>query len=346
MTRAVGEKAKKAGTEKITISDVAEALGISKTTVSRAISGKGRIGEETRDKVMTYIAEHHYKPNSIARGLAQSRTYNIALVLPGDYYLTELPFFQNCMQGICQAAETMDYDVIISMIGPNDISQLERVVNNHKVDGVILSRTLVKDQPLDYLKEKNVPYVAIGSTNDRSVVQIDNDHRGACCELTSLLLMQGIRKCALIGGNRNHIVTQNRYLGYLDAFHKQGIVADTELIYFDVEEIYMIEKIVDEIIAQNVECIFCMDDYICMHVLSCLRKKDVFVPKDIKVVSFYNSQLLKFSTPAVTSLQFDIYELGLTACKTLVDILNGDMVNQRTLLGYDVILKESTQSKR
>ena len=69
----------------ITISDVAEALGVSKTTVSRAISGKGRIGEATRQKVLAYIEEHDYKPNVIARGLAQSKTFNLCVVMPEDY---------------------------------------------------------------------------------------------------------------------------------------------------------------------------------------------------------------------------------------------------------------------
>ena len=69
----------------ITISDVAEALGVSKTTVSRAISGKGRIGAATRKRVLEYIQEHDYKPNVIARGLAQSKTFNICVVMPGDY---------------------------------------------------------------------------------------------------------------------------------------------------------------------------------------------------------------------------------------------------------------------
>ena len=67
----------------ITISDVAEALGVSKTTVSRAISGKGRIGAATRKRVLEYIQEHDYKPNVIARGLAQSKTFNICVVMPG-----------------------------------------------------------------------------------------------------------------------------------------------------------------------------------------------------------------------------------------------------------------------
>ena len=337
-----GEESK----EKITISDVAEELGVSKTTVSRAISGKGRIGQETRDKVLQYIETHNYKPNVLARGLAKSKTFNIALVMPGDSYITELPFFQNCMLGVSQAAGSADMDVIISMVTPGDISQLERVVNDRKVDGVILSRTLVHDEPLEFLKHRNIPYVAIGSSNDRTVVQVDNDHVAACCELTKLLLMQGIRKTALLGGNRDHIVTQKRFQGYQEAFMEMNLPMESSQVYFDVEETYTIESILEDLLLRDVECIFCMDDYICMHVLSCLRRRNLQVPRDMKVVSFYNSQLLRNNIPGITSLQFNIFELGMTACKTLLDIIDGKAVSQRTLLSYDVILKESTQSQR
>ena len=85
----------------MTIADVAEALQVSKTTVSRAISGKGRIGDATRQRVLAYIEANDYKPNVIAKGLAQKKTYNIALVIPGDCNLVDIPFFQNSMQGIC-----------------------------------------------------------------------------------------------------------------------------------------------------------------------------------------------------------------------------------------------------
>ena len=89
------------GREKdITIADVAEALGVSKTTVSRAISGKGRIGKETRKRVLEYIEEHDYKPNAIAKGLAQSKTYNICVVMPRDYEVVDWNFFQRCLFGI------------------------------------------------------------------------------------------------------------------------------------------------------------------------------------------------------------------------------------------------------
>ena len=84
----------------ITIADVAEALGVSKTTVSRAISGKGRIGEATRNRVLAYIEENDYKPNVIAKSLAQSKTFNLGIVMPSNYELVDLPFFQEVIMGI------------------------------------------------------------------------------------------------------------------------------------------------------------------------------------------------------------------------------------------------------
>ncbi|MEG0961283.1 MAG: LacI family DNA-binding transcriptional regulator, partial [Lachnospiraceae bacterium] len=83
--------------KKITISDVAQALGVSTTTVSRAISGKGRIGNDTKERVQAYIKEHNYRPNVMARGLARLKTYNIGVVLPEEYTLVDLPFFQTCL---------------------------------------------------------------------------------------------------------------------------------------------------------------------------------------------------------------------------------------------------------
>ena len=122
--------------KKMTIDDIARDLGISKTTVSRAISGKGRIGQETRDRVLRYIEENNYRPSAIAKGLAQSKTFNIAFVMPGDYSNADLPFFQKCMWGISIMASQRDYDVIISMVDEGNLSQLVRMIDHHKTDGV------------------------------------------------------------------------------------------------------------------------------------------------------------------------------------------------------------------
>lgn len=329
--------------DRITITDVAEALGISKTTVSRAISGKGRIGAETRARVLDYIEKHNYKPSVIAKGLAQSKSYNICWAMPSDYSVGNLPFFQKCLMGIIEMGMLMDYDVLISMISPDDISQLERIVENHKADGVIIGRTLVKDRTTEYLKGKKIPFVAIGSSEDTDVVQIDHDHRGACKELTSIVLSRGAGNVALIGGNKNYVVTQNRYKGFVDAMNEAGKVIDNNKVYFDIDGAVMCERAVDEALKQNVECILCMDDGICCNVINVLKKKKIQVPGDIRVASFYDSDLFKYYQPSITSLKFDPRQLGMVACKTLIDSIEGNKVDACTRLGYELLLRESTK---
>ena len=328
---------------KITIDDVADALGVSKTTVSRAISGKGRISESTRKRVTEYIKKNHYRPNIVAKGLANSKTYNIGWVMPRDSSATDLPFFQRCMIGVSEVAAVKDYDILISMVFEHDISQLKRIVKNRKVDGVIVGRTLVKDECVSFLKESNMPFVVIGSSMDNQVIQIDNDHINACRELTSILMMKGIRRFALIGGNANHMVNKIRQRGFEIELEEQGVDSKDWKIYMDCESEKTVEYAVEECLINHIECIMCTDDRICRTVLNKLLEDGVDVPEQIKVASFYNSDILENYQPAITTLQYDPKELGIVACKTLFDYISGKEVQKKVLLGYEVLLKGSTQ---
>lgn len=327
----------------LTIGDIAEELGVSKTTVSRAISGKGRIGEKTRERVLSYIEEHHYRPNVIAKGLAQNKTFNLGLVLPGDYNVVELPFFQKCMIGISRVASAGGYDVLLSMVTAENTNQLKRAVANRKIDGAILTRTLVNDKPMQYLLQQGLPFVAIGSTDDERVVQIDNDHRSACRELTEKLLAGGIRKLALIGGDESYIVTENRRRGFEDAFRRNGEWNGSRRVFMNVMNDAQVQKIVEELLADGTECIVSMDDFLCGCVLNALQMRQIAVPEQMQVVSFYDSTLLENRNPAVTSIRFDVEELGQKACETLLAMLDGEEVERQTLLGYEVRMRHSTK---
>ena len=328
----------------ITIADVAEALGVSRTTVSRAISGKGRIGKETRERVMDYIEKHDYRPNVIAKGLAQSKTYNLCVVMPGDYNVVDFTFFQECLSGIQEIAGIMEYDILLSICKQNDITSLERIISNHKVDGVILMRTFVKDPQIEYLQSKKVPFVTIGSTkNYKGVIQVDHNHKSACKELTSIILMKQMKKIALIGGDEEHVVTQSRLRGFREAYEKMGQQINESMMYLGSENNIIVDKIVDEVLSRGAECILCMDDAICSRVLRKLREKNVKVPDDVRVASFYNSTVLENNDPSITSLSFDARELGMVACRTMLDLIEGVEVKERTLLPYEVVLKESTK---
>lgn len=330
------------GNKKITISDIADALGVSKTTVSRSISGKGRIGAETKTRVLDYIEKHDYQPNVMAKGLAQSKTYNICVVYPTDCAINELPFFQKCLIGIVQRAAREQYDVLLAMVSSTDISQLKRIIQNHKVDGVIILRTLMDDTCVKFLKQSDIPFVTVGSTSENGVIQVDNDNLAACRGLTMLLLTEGIERIALIGGNTQHVVTQNRCQGFKEAFEKWGKKADGRMVYLDMDEDHEIENCVEDALRKHAECIIAMDDNICKKILDKLKQDQVEVPGDIKVASFYYSRELDKNSPAITSLKFDVPELGTVTCNTLFAIMEGKQVQMKTVLGYELVLKEST----
>ncbi len=328
---------------KITIDDIARELGISKTTVSRAISGKGRVGGETRSRVLQFIEEHNYKPNMMARALAQQKTYNIGVVWPDDYNAVDLPFFQRCMIGMSEITSSYGYDIVVSLITGDDISGLKRIIDNHKVDGIILTRTLVDDAPARFLKESGIPFVTVGSTDDPEIISVDNDNFSACSELTSILIAKGLRRLALIGGSTGHVITKTRYDGFMEAFKNAGFPVDSGLVYLDVENISKVGNILKELLKKNIDGVICMDDNLAGEVISRCRDEHIRIPEELRLASFYNSSILESAIPSVTSLNFNDRNLGAVAAKTLLDLIDNGTAKSRMLSNYEVVLKESTK---
>ncbi len=330
------------GKKKINYVEMAEKLGVSRTTISRAMSGKGRIGDDTRKMIRDYAVNVCGYPDIFSEE-KKGKTNNIALVIPNNWRLIDLPFFQRCMIGITEIAMVNDYDTIIIMTGDRDIGSLERIVNSRKVDGFVLARTYVDDVFVKYLKGVNMPFVTLGSIDDPEVVQIDNDHEEACRDMVSTMVLKGMRKIAMIGNNRSHIVTNARFNGYCSGLEDNHIGVNPDYVFLDVHNKLKAEKIVDEIIMKKIDGILCMDDTLCRWILTKLRREHIRVPGQIKVASCYDSEVLEDYTPSITSIRFDAIELGSVACKVLLDLINGNKVDVRTLLGYEIIFRESTK---
>lgn len=326
-----------------TLDDIARELGVSKTTVSRAISGKGRIGKETRERVNAFIEQHNYRPNVMAKGLAQKKTYNLAMVIPKDYTADDVPFFRECMNGICEMAASYNYDIMIAMIMGKNLQQIQRLISDRKVDGMIISRATAGSGVQKFLKEKKVPFVVVGPSDDPDVLWVDNHNQEASKELTELMLMKGIRKLALLGGDSSYLVTESRFRGFAQAHQEQGLEPDDSLIFMGIDNYLKAARAVEKTLAAGADGILCMDDFITDLVLGCLREKGVHVPADIKLASLYDSIQLEHNTPTVTSLRFDTRELGRRACVLLLQLLGENIDAEQTPLTYQVILRDSTK---
>lgn len=328
--------------EKITIDDIAKALGVSKTTVSRALSGKGRISDSTKKRVIEYAREHDYKPNVMARGLAQSRTYNIAVVTPQENEDMNLAFFHRCLVGIVSETERFGYDVLTTVERGNRDDELERIIRNGKVDGVILMRTFFNDKRIDYLQKNQVPFIVVGGYQDSDVIQVDNDNFGGSRQMTDALLKNGVQKPALFGGPKELIVTHERLQGFMQAVTDFGMETDNSLVFMNTQDEGVLSSDISKALKAGVDCILCMDDDIADKALKVCHEKNISVPDQVKIASFYDAPILSRNIPQISAVAYDEAELGKKAAETLIRMINGDSVQDITVRKFEVMLRGST----
>lgn len=329
--------------EKLTVDAIAKELGVSKTTVSRALSGKGRVSESTRALVIDYVSRSGYESSTLARKLEQKMTRNLALVIPSHFVELDLPFMRRCMGGVCNMAAQRGYDVLLCYADAQNTVQLERQLSAHKIDGVLLSRTMTVDPCLDLVRQYRVPFVGIGRLSDPHDLQVDNDQIGAASELTHLLLNMGMKRIAFLGGSSNYTVNADRLQGYLRALQECGVAPDKELIVTGIESQVQRMDALDSVLEHQPECIICDDDSKTFSILKYLRARGLRVPEDIRLASLYDSEILTDTVPTISAVQFDANTLGATACRLLLDTLAGREVTRRQKQGYQVILRESTK---
>lgn len=330
--------------KKIRICEIADALNISSTTVSRALSGKGRVSEHTRKKVLDYIKSKEAIPTVHTEKKAR-HTHNIAVTVPKEEDYCLLPYFTQVIMNVYDYFEPLGYRVMIVKTSADDITALQDIVKKHRCDGVILSRTIENALDIEYLKDMRIPFVVIGSYNNNHVYQVDVDQRKACCDMTSVFLQRGFRMIALFGAERTHVVTQSRYIGFAKAYEEMGLDVDQSLVFYGNGYQKIAEEQTEKVIKHGVEAIICMDDNICIHVLNALHKFGVNIPNDISVASFYDSQVLEECHPPVSAVSMDIRGLVTKASMVLFDILEGKRVKKRQLLGYEILLRESIKNK-
>ena len=328
--------------EKMTIQQVANALGVSKTTVSRALSGKGRISEETRARVYTYLGRTRAEPAAAQSG-QPLRTNNIAMLVPKRFISLDLPFLRKCMGGICTMADQRGYDLLVCYSSNTEYTQLQRQLASHKMDGVILTYAMADDPCIDLLRQYQVPFVLIGRSEDKTISQADNDQVAAACEMTRILLQLGAKRIALLVGSTIYAVNTDRTRGYLRGFAEYGIPVDQRLIHSGIESTGQAIDALEAALEQKADCILCGDDEIAYEVMRELRMRHILVPNDLRVASLYDSSMLASITPSVSAVQYDAEQLGKTACRMLLDHLAGKETPMRQIEGYQVILRESTK---
>lgn len=210
------------------LKSLARTLGISKTTVSRALNGYPEVNVLTRERVLAAAKEAGYEANPMARSLAVGRTDVFGVIYPllpsdlGD------PMFLSVVGGMSEALERSRMNLIIAPVSPsNELPSYDKMVRGRRVDGLIVSRTLVHDERIAYLIEKNFPFVAHGRTElDRPYAWFDYDHDSGIRLACQTLLGQGHRRIALISAALELNFAAQRQTGFLRCMGEAGLAVD------------------------------------------------------------------------------------------------------------------------
>lgn len=327
----------------ISVESVAKELGLSKSTVSRALSGKGRISQGTRERVAAFVKQAGYEMSGSAGRMERIPTHNLALVIPPHFVQLDLPFLRKSMGGVCRMAALRGYDVLLCYADERSTEHLERQLAANKVDGVILSRTLRRDPCLTLVQRYGLPYAALGRLENPDALQVDNDHAGASRELTHLLLQMGIRRIVYLGNRDEYLVNIDRMNGFRQALIEYGIKPDPNMIFSGLNTDEKRLDALEAALEQKPECILCGDDDLALRLLQDLRQRGISVPEQIRLASLYDSDILLQTVPTVTAVQFDAASLGASACRLLLDAMAGKEVSSRQIYSYQVIFRESTK---
>lgn len=323
----------------MTMDEIAKELNVSKSTVSRALSGKGRIGEETRAKILAFLEKENKKEATVS---TVAKTGNIGVVFPADMYITSKPYFHSCLIGMCEVANIMDYNIIFATATATDISGIKKLIERNKADGVILTRNLEHDIAVDYLLEKNIPVAMTGTCNNKEVLQVDMDNGEAAETMTSLLIKKGFTKFALIIEDMSYQVNRSRQEGFFKAIMLNGLDKNQQAIYTGAGRIDLLDAVVTDIMNKKVECIICGDDSLCIHVVSAIQSKGYRIPKDIAVASLYNSSNLGDFNPPITTVNVDAVKVGNEIAKLMINKLQGIDCPTKKMMEYDILFRKST----
>lgn len=318
-----------------TMNDIADELKLSKSTVSRALSGYGRISEETVRRVKECAEFHGFRPNLVAKALAGKKTLNIAAVMPLEATVTQMMFYHECLSGMVRAASKLGYSILVCMTDGNDTASLEDIVYNRKVDAVILTQLKQDDKNVDFLQKESFPFIVIGSCNNNEIIQVDSKMREFCCNSTKQCIQKltNDSKILFVCGNLDVVANKNRIEGFMAGMKECGINSSRYSVctdFLDTEEIC------------SWDLILCSDDVVCLKVIDTLKKNSIEVGKDVLVASFHDSILLEMNNPPVSAIHVDAFKLGESAAGLTFAILSGKEYEATTYVDCSFNMRAST----
>ncbi|MFZ1482841.1 MAG: substrate-binding domain-containing protein [Paracoccaceae bacterium] len=334
------------------LKELALILGLSPTTVSRALNGYPEVNEATRERVVAAAKRHNYRPNTRAIRLATGRAMAVGHVIPvATRHEIVNPIFADFIAGAGETYSRNDYDMVLSVVPDADEAATYRALRSKgNVDGVILHGPRLNDPRIPLLHEIGLPFVVHGRSTGTETPYpwVDVNNRRAFQRATEFLLDLGHRRIALVNGLEFMDFAVRRRTGYLDALAARGIIADPALMTSgEMTEIAGHRAGLQMLARPDPPTAFLAASMISgMGVRRAIEEKGLVMGRDISVI-IHDDDLSYMKNgedvPIFTATRSSVREAGRIAAEMLLDLINrpDGQVPQR-LLEADLIIGQST----
>ena len=327
-------------------------LGLSQTTVSRALNGYPEVNEATRRRVAEAAERHNYRPNTRAKGLATGRAMAVGHVIPtSTRHEMVNPIFGDFISGAGETYALYGYDMVLSMVDDGDQARVYREIKaKGTVDGLIIHGPSVADERIGLLRELGLPFVVHGRASDETEPYswVDVNNKSAFERATELLVDLGHKRIAFLNGLESMDFARRRRAGFEDAMTKRGLVADVELMLSrEMTEVYGHESARKMLDAPNPPTAFLVSSMIvAIGVRRALEERGLTIGRDVSVIT-HDDDISYFrnggDVPLFTATRSSVREAGRISAQMLLDqiALPSDDVPTR-LLEAPLILGRST----
>ena len=325
-------------TGKITMADIADMAGVTKSTVSRYFNG-GSVKESTRERIQGIIGEYNYEPNTFAR-LKARESYVIGVVVP----TLNSKITSRVITSIGRYLREQNYEVLIKDSDHDvelELKNIQRLIAQN-VDGILLSAITMTQEHRQMIESSPVPVVVLAQDYEEGISVTEDDY-GAGKAMGAYVGKNGPKRVGYVGIDESDVaVGIDRKNGVLDGLRQCGV---TDIVVKTGDYSYQSgQRMTDQILEEGkVDAIICATDRLAFGAYRVLEQKGLRIPEDVSVAGFggYDeSELLK---PQLTTLKFDSYALGYLGAETVLKMVREEPVPKKQIVDYKIVEGESVK---
>lgn len=332
-----------------TLKDIAREVGVSVTTVSRALAGYNDVAASTRQRIQETADRLGYAPNITAQRLQKQRTDTLGFIMPTSGPRFSDPFFSELIAGIGNEAAAHNFDLLVSTHPPDSEEEHAaylKAVRRGWVDGLIVARTREDDSRIELLCQREFPFVAFGRTSDElDFPFVDEDSAAGMRLLVQHFIDLGHRNVGLIAPPSGLMFGHYRSQSFFDTLVDNGLVVNSDWVVEGdmtqrggasaVQQILNGESRPTAIIGGN--------DLMAIGAMNQIQQLGLQVGSDIAVGGFDDIPMATYVSPPLTTIHQPIYEIGQKTCAMLIDLINGRPLDKsHILMTPTLIVRESS----